>query len=425
MPNVLLCTWSWYSVGGDWTYVENVKRLYENHGYNVIPFSTKNEKNVPTEYEKYFIKAYDYKALNKQKGLSTGFKALKNSIISFEAMNNIEQLIKDHDIAFAHLHIIHHWLTPAIIWKLKKHNIPIIWSLHEYKLICPEGSFVTHGQVCERCLQRKFYNCTIHKCKKNSTLASLLASVDAYFYYLTGIYNKVDYYLCPSQFLLNKFKQFNFQPNKLVLTNLCYDIPYLDKEAEYIRVSGSHISSERFILYVGRIEKLKGILTLIKAVEGTNMVLKIAGTGPAMEEMTNYIKERGLANIQFLGFQPKRAVFELTLQSQFAVTPSEWYENYPFSVTETLLLSKPVVGARIGGIPELVVDGVTGLLFESGNVVDLKLKLETLWNNETYTNQLGKQAREYSYSKVNFDTHWNILENVIRKLPMAKKVTKV
>src|SRR5215218_5903413 len=118
MPNVLLCTWSWLSVGGDWTYVENVKRLYESHGYDVIPFSTKNEKNVPTPYEKYFITAYDYKALNKSKGIGTGLKALKNSVISFEAMRNIEKLINEHEIAFAHLHIIHHWLTPGIVWKL-------------------------------------------------------------------------------------------------------------------------------------------------------------------------------------------------------------------------------------------------------------------------------------------------------------------
>src|SRR5215210_1823519 len=109
MPNVLLCTWTWYPIGGDWTYVENLKRLYEGNGYNVIPFSTKNEKNLPTEYERYFITAYDYKALNKSKDFGTGIKALKNSVISVEAMNKIDQLLKENDIAFAHLNIIHHW----------------------------------------------------------------------------------------------------------------------------------------------------------------------------------------------------------------------------------------------------------------------------------------------------------------------------
>lgn len=419
---VLLASWSWYPVGGDWTYVENVKRLYESQGYEVVPFSTKNEKNVPTEYDKYFVKAFDYKALNAKKGIRSGFQALKNSVVSLEALRNLDELLRNNEIAFAHLHIIHHWLTPAIVWKLKQYNIPVIWSLHEYKLICPEGSFVSGGKICEKCYQNKFYHCALQKCKKQSFLASLLSSLDAYFYHFSGVYKKVDFYLCPSAFLLDKFAQFGFDPKKLILSNLCYDIELLDETVRMLRedLLTATQNRERYILYVGRIEKIKGIFTLIDAVAGTEIRLKIAGTGPALEEMKAYVKTHSLTNVEFLGHVVKTRVYQLTLDSEFVVCPSEWYENYPFSVIESLLMSKPVIGANIGGIPELVIDQQTGLLFEPGNSTELKSKILRLWHDPELGQIFGKKARIHAAEKVNARTHWNMLSQVIDHLPVKK-----
>lgn len=420
---VLLATWSWYPVGGDWTYVENMKRLYETKGYEVIPFSTHNQKNISNEFEKYFVEAYDYKDLNKNKNLGKGLKALKNSIVSFEALDKIDQLLNEHEIAFAHLHIIHHWVTPAIIWKLKKRKIPIIWSLHEYKIICPEGTFVSNEMVCEKCFNGKFYNCAINKCKKQSFLASALASLDAYFYNWSNIYKKVDAFLCPSAFLKDKFEQFGYDSSKLNLTNYCYDINSID---EYITENVGRFNqqlpnpNERYIFYVGRIEKLKGIKTLINAVEGTNIKLKIAGTGSALEEMQNYVESNKIPNIEFLGFQKKSDVYDLTVNSTCVVCPSEWYENYPFSVIESLLLSKPVIGSRIGGIPELVIDGQTGFIHEPTDYLGLRNAILKIWNDKDLEIRLGKQARDYIYTKVNFETHWAIIKNIIDKLPIPE-----
>ena len=420
---VLLATWSWRPVGGDWTYIDNLKRLYEMNGYEVIPFSMKHQDNAFTEHEDLFVNGYDYKELNKSKTLMNSYHALKNSVVSFEALSKLDMLLQKHDIAFAHLHIIHHWLTPAIVWKLKKNGIPVIWSLHEYKLICPEGSFVSNGKVCEKCYGGKFYNCAVNKCKKQSALASLLASFDAYFYHKSGVYSKVDFYLCPSQFLRDKFIQFGFEPSKMVLSNLCYDIRQLDVQADLITNSPGFIqpgARDQFILYVGRIEKVKGILTLIDAVAGTNMKLKIAGTGAALGEMQDYVQNTAIGNVEFLGFCSKENVYRLTLQASCVVCPSEWYENYPYSVIESLLLARPVVGAAIGGIPELVLDGVTGLLFEPGNVIDLKNKLQQLWDDPEQAVHFGRQARQYITGRVNFEQHWSMLESVIKRLPITK-----
>jgi glycosyltransferase involved in cell wall biosynthesis len=146
------------------------------------------------------------------------------------------------------------------------------------------------------------------------------------------------------------------------------------------------------------------------------MVLKIAGSGNAESDLKALAESEGIKNVQFLGFKNKNEVFDLTYNSLFGVCPSEWYENLPFSIAETFLFSKPVVGSDIGGIPELVRDGKTGLLFEPRNVQQLKHKLLQLWNNEQLVTVLGKNAREHANILYNFNTHWNKLNIIFEKL---------
>jgi len=413
---ILLVNWSWYPTGGDWTYVDNVRALYEMHGHEVIPLSTINEKNVPVKQPAYFVNSPDYKQLNKNKSLLNSYKAVRSSIVSSDALKKVEQALAENDIQIAHLHNIHHYITPAIIWKLKKAGVKIIWSLHDYKIICPESLFISNGKICEKCIGGNFFHCTINKCKKNSLPASMLASADAYFYHKSGIYKKVDAYLCPSNFLKNKFSSFGFSDSRLHVSNLCYNIPLIDnfiKEYDNIATTGKQ---ERYILYVGRIENIKGIRTLIYAVKGSGIKLKIAVTGAADEELRAFVKVEQLNNIEFLGFQNKQSVFELTHHSEFVVCPSEWYENFPFSVIESFLFSKPVVGSNIGGIPELVKHGETGYLFEPGNVNDLREKLIALWNDDFTAKEMGKKARTHVYGIVNFETHWTKLNFVINSI---------
>ena len=174
--------------------------------------------------------------------------------------------------------------------------------------------------------------------------------------------------------------------------------------------------NNNYILYVGRLEDVKGIRTLINAMEGTPITLKIAGSGGAEEEFKQLVRQKGLANIEFLGFQDKPSVFGLTMNAKFVVVPSEWYENFPFSVIESFLFSKPVVGSRIGGIPELVLHEQTGLLFEAGNISELRANLLKLWDDEEAIQKWGINARNHICQIVNFDTHWQKLQSVIKCL---------
>ena len=259
---VLLVNWSWYPTGGDWTYIDNLKTLYEKNGYEVISLSTHNEKNIETDSSAYFTSSPDYKLLNKNKSLYNGLKAVRNSVVSFDALKTVSQILKDHDIKVAHLHNIHHYITPAIIWRLKRAGVKIIWSLHDYKIICPERTFTSNGKICEKCITGNFQQCSLNRCKRNSLSASMLANAEASFYHKSGIYNKVDAYLCPSDFLKSKFREFGFNEAKLQVTNLCYDISLIDdfiSENEKSIVPLRRSLEEDYILYVGRIVDIKGI----------------------------------------------------------------------------------------------------------------------------------------------------------------------
>jgi glycosyltransferase involved in cell wall biosynthesis len=410
--HILVANWSWYPTGGDWTYIDNLCRLYEKHGHTVIPFSTHHSKNFNTPFSEYFVKSYDFKELNKNKSPANALRAVKTSVRAGDAVKKLNSLLDKYPVRLAHLHNIHHYLTPAIIEVLHRRGIKIIWTLHDYKIICPENSFVSNGKICEACLGGRFYHCAANRCKKNSRAASLLASIEAYYYHRRKTYTLVDYYLCPSEFLRQQFIRFGFSPEKLVVTNLCYDINLIDK----FLTQPKNPTTDRYILYVGRLEVIKGLKTLIRAVKDTPVKLRIAGTGPAETELKTLAGWPENPNVVFEGFCPKEKVFELTQNALCGVCPSEWYENLPYSISETFLFGKPVIGARIGGIPELVVDRETGLLFESGNPKDLRDKLLYIWQHPQEAETMGTNARKHAEAMYTFNNHWKKLEPIIQHL---------
>ncbi len=213
--NILIANWTWYPSGGDWTYIENVSKIYQENGHKVIPFSMADERNIPSEYSSFFIKNIDYKKLNQQKKITKGVEVLTKSIYSLEAKKNLERLLDTVKIDFAHLNLIHHYVTPSILKVLKKRNIPIIWTLHDYTAICPQSTFISNDEICEKCIGGRFYHCTLNKCKKQSYLASSVAALENYVYRFSDYYTYVDHFVCPSVFSYEKYKKHEFFPGKL------------------------------------------------------------------------------------------------------------------------------------------------------------------------------------------------------------------
>lgn len=216
----------------------------------------------------------------------------------------------------------------------------------------------------------------------------------------------MDYFLCPSEFLYNKFKEFNFYPEKLVLTNLCCQI-----QAGAIKKE-----PDPYIIYVGRLVKIKGILTLLKAVKGLDVKLYIAGEGSEAANINNFIVTNQLSNVELLGFKSKSEVFDLVQNATFLVCPSECYENFPFSIVEAMLLRTPVIASAIGGIPELIIHEQTGLLFEPCNYLELRKNILRLLKDSNLQHFLAGNGYDRTLSIVNYKRHYAILKDVYSRL---------
>src|SRR5258708_28910990 len=371
--NILIVNWTWYPSGGDWTYIENLCRFYESLGHTVIPFSMANEKNFPTPFSEYFISNIDYRELNKNKTVVSGLKAVKNSIYSTQAKSNLTSLLEKYPIDIVHLNNIHHYLTPAsIIPVIRKKNIPIIWTLHDYVILCPNTTFISHENICEKCKGGKFYQCIVNKCKKESVQASFVAALESYANKYSNPYKYIDYFICPSEFIRKKFEAFGFDSRKLRQVYNLFDIQSISGQYE----APAESTNRPYIVYVGNILKVKGIFTLVKAMTGLDLDLKVIGSGEHFDELKELVEHDHIQNVKLLGKMPKEEVFRFVQHALFVVVPSEWYENLPYSLVEALLLAKPVLGADLGGIPELVIDEVTGKLFQPANEADLRLKIE-------------------------------------------------
>ncbi len=406
---ILLVNWTLYPSGGDWTYVETLWKFYESRGHEIIPFSMEDERNIPTPYSRYFVSKIDYKTLNHNKSPLNAIKAVKNSVYSYQAKKNIKQLLADHKIDIVHLNNIHHYLSPAsIIPEIKKYNIPILWTLHDYVILCPNTTFISKDKVCESCKGGAYYHCILKKCKKGSVTASAVAALESYTNKWINPYRYVDYFLCPSHFIANKFIEFGYDENKIVRLYNPFDISSIENKVAPI------VPQRKYIVYVGNILRVKGVFTLVKAVSSINIDLYIIGDGESMPELRDFTKQNAINNVYFLGKQKKAEVLGYVEKAQFVVVPSEWYENLPYSLVEALLLSKPVIGARIGGIPELVIDNKTGVLFEPGNEQDLRNKIEHLLSlSYQELEAIGKQAYGHAMKIVNFGAFEECLKNVV------------
>jgi glycosyltransferase involved in cell wall biosynthesis len=391
--------------------VENVVNIYQQQGHTVVPFSMKDERNLPTAYTNYFIENIDYKKVNKN-SISDGVKVVMKSIYSHEAIGKLAKLLEDVKIDFAHINVIHHYITPAILKILKQKNIPIIWTLHEYTPICPDSIFVSHGEICERCFGGKFYNCIAHSCKKGSYLASTVAALENYVHKYLNYYKYVDYYVCPSVFQYEKYKQFGFFKEKLIQLYHGYDY----SETERAK-SMPNLNEERYIVFVGRLEKIKGPKTLLKAMlSNPDIPLKVIGSGLQEEELKAFKEDNNLHNVSFLGKKTKQEVFQIVNGADFLICPSECYEVLGFTVVEAMALNKPVIGAAIGGIPEMVINNYTGLLFEPGNVKQLAACIQILFANKQLIDTMGNNAYQHINQLINNQQHFKGLQKLIPTL---------
>ncbi|MEZ4649176.1 MAG: glycosyltransferase family 4 protein [Candidatus Eisenbacteria bacterium] len=245
----------------------------------------------------------------------------------------------------------------------------------------------------------KYYEAVKHQCLLTSRAASVVGMIEAYYHSMKGTYGRISKFLCPSRFLLEKVASFGIPREKLV------HLPYLVHADRYLPGGAER---EKACVYVGRLSREKGIATLIEAMAklpDDRLKLWILGEGPVRGVLEARARELCPGRVQFLGFQSGDVLHETIRRAAFAVVPSEWFENLPFAVLEPFALGTPVVGARIGGIPEMVEDGFTGRLHESGDSDSLRDALLWMSGPDADLEAMGKNARRRIEEEYNVDRH--------------------
>ncbi|MFP6583554.1 MAG: glycosyltransferase [Candidatus Hydrogenedentota bacterium] len=375
-------------VGGSERYLFECSRMLEEHGHEVAYFSMEHPDNQPCAQSDYFVNPIEYKGTSLGYKLKTLSSTVGKTVYSFESQRKMTALLEAFKPDLVHLHMISHQISPSILPVIRKAGIPIVQTCHEYKLVCPNYKMYieSRNEICERCLGGAYRHAVHNRCIKDSLAGSVLAAGAMYFHKATQIYEKnIDLFLPSSQFMADKFVEAGIPESKL------RHVP------NYINLEPYQpcYESDGYVLYMGRLSEEKGIATLLKAKALVpELELVIAGTGPLETELRELCAVNDIKNVRLVGYQEGDALKALISKAAFVVIPSEWYENDPLVTLEAFATGKPVIGAQIGGIPERIQEGETGLLFESGNVEALSVCLQKL-SDTSLCREMGENARTY------------------------------
>lgn len=355
---ILLSNKFYYRRGGDCIYMLNLEQLLREHGHEVAVFAMDYPENQETPWRKYFPRNM------------SRLMALTRPFGSHEVKSKFNKLLDDFRPDVVHLNNIHTQLSPIIAEQAHIRGIRTVWTLHDYKLLCPRYDCLRDGKtVCELCFGGDKTYCKTFRCMKGSRLASLVGYKEAVMWSRPRLEACTDLFICPSRFMAEKMAQGGFRRDKLrVLCN------FIDVE----KCRKDDYAKDDYYCYVGRLSHEKGVATLVEAAARLPYRLKVIGGGPLSEELR--IKNEELkGNVDFLGYRQWEDIKAIAGWARFTVIPSEWYENNPLSVIEAECIGTPVLGARIGGIPELIDEGVNGMTFESGNAADLAEKIKAMF----------------------------------------------
>lgn len=356
---ILLANKFYYRRGGDCIYMLNLEQLLKAHGHEVAVFAMDYPDNIETPWRKYFPR-------NMSK-----LMALTRPFGSHEVRVKFNKLLDDFKPEVVHINNIHTQLSPIIAELAHKRGIKVVWTLHDYKLLCPRYDCLRYGkEICELCFSGDKTPCKLYRCMKGSRLASLVGYKEAVMWNRERLEECIDLFICPSHFISEKMAQGGFCKDKLKVLCNFIDIEKCRKD-DYIK--------EDYYCYVGRLSHEKGVSTLIKAASQLPYKLKIIGGGPLLEQL-KIENEKLKKRVEFLGFKQWNDIKDIVGKAKFTVIPSEWYENNPLSVIEAECLGTPVLGARIGGIPELIDESANGMTFKSGDADDLAEKIKAMYN---------------------------------------------
>lgn len=366
--------------GGSETYIFKLGEYLISQGHEVQYFGMEHEGRIVGNRVNAYTSDMDFHGGSKLSKLTYPIK----TIYSSEARKQIRKVLEDFQPDVVHLNNFTYQITPSVILEIVKwrkeanHNCRIVLTPHDSQLVCPNHMLYnpnTH-ELCEKCLGGHYLNCVKGKCIHGSIAKSVIGAAEGYYWKWRGTYKYIDAVICPSAFNKSKMDTNPKLAGKtVVLQN------FIEKAEK------KETEKKRYVLYFGRFSEEKGINTLIKAVqELPDIPFIFAGSGP-LEDKVNEQK-----NVTNVGFKTGDELDTLIREAQFSLCPSEVHENCPFSVMESEERGTPVVGARVGGVPELIDNGVNGRLFEQKDYKGLTEIIRELWENPEIVEKYSKEC---------------------------------
>ncbi|MCP5124565.1 MAG: glycosyltransferase family 4 protein [Gammaproteobacteria bacterium] len=406
----LLLTHKFFKLtGGAEVFFFETGRLLEEHGHEVVYFSTSTSDNRPSPYEKYFIDPPEYSDGNI---LRRAFN-IKRMIYSLKAKEKFARLLDDTKPDLVHAFAIHVHLTPSILVAAYEADVPVVMSCNDYKHICPNYKLYHHGHICTDCRGKRFYKAIVNRCCKDSLAFSIASSLEAYSHNAMNIYSKyVDMYLFSSEFMARETENF------WGVGSFCWDMLRNPFESRKYPYSPDY---EDYGLYFGRLIDEKGVDILVSAAALAPTVrLKIVGNGPDAGKLKALANSLGLNNIEFVGSLWGTALDDILKRTRFVVVPSVWHENFPYVINQSFAFGKAVIGTDRGGIPELVKHGERGIVYPAHDIRLLADAMLDLWNNSEKAVEMGRRAKEYSDSEFNDEQQYEKLMSIYKKVLDAR-----
>ena len=374
--------------------------LLVRHGHEVIPFAARHPENPTSKWSDYFPVAADFQ--------HPGPIDLARYLYSRPAAKAIRKLVREHKPDVAHLHIYYGKLTASVIRELKAEGVPIVHTMHEYRQISPNYTLVHNDQIDETCCGIHAWRAAAKRFNRGSFKRSALATLEWYVSRMLGNQRLIDRFIAISDSQKNIMARHGVPENKI---KRVYN--FVEPGETPIDPTGAG----GYILYYGRVERIKGVFNLANAAaQLPNVQVKIVGEGDAKAPLAKHIEQKQINNVQLLGFTAGEALRTLIRDSLATVLPAEWYEPFGLTVLESFAQCRPVLVSRLGALPELVDDGRDGLVFEPANVDSLCDAMRTLTSDFARADAMGRAGREKLMAHFTPEAHYEKLMRVYEEV---------
>ena len=371
----------WPKAGAE-TYLFALERLLTAAGHEVVPFAMAHPSNRPTPWAKHFVSQVEFRG---RRDVWGDLGRAARVVYSREARRKMDALLKEAPPRVAHLHNIAHQLSPSILDALAAHQVPIVQTMHDYKLLCPVYTFRSRGETCERCRGGQYWHVVERRCNAGSLPLSATNMVEAYVHAWRRTYDRVHVFHCPSLFVLAKMLEFGVPRERLAF------VPHFVDATAFTPAFGGG----RYAFFAGRLAEEKGVDVLLRAhAQVPGLELVIAGEGPLKAALEASLTGEQSGRVRFAGHLTGAAYDEAWAGASCLVLPSTWYEVRPMVIHEAYARGKPVVSSRLGSIPEIVEDGITGRLVPPGDSAALGEAMRELVDDGPRAEAMGRAGRD-------------------------------